>query len=290
MVSHAFVPTPLLMEGGRIRIFVAFLDSSSMGRIGWIDVDASEPTRPLAISSTPALDIGEPGFFDDSGVTPVQVLRQGSEIWLYYNGWQRSSRAPYHIFSGLAVSRDDGISFQRVSRVPILDRTDEGAIVRSTPFVLPPGPRFERWRMWLSVGSDALMRTTGKWAPSYALGYLESDDGVIWPRSDEVVIALEPGEFGLTRPVVEEHESGLSMLLSVRSEDKIYRIEEAFSRDGRHWQRQSAARPIDVSDEGWDSEMVAFPGIVDTPQGRLMFYNGNGYGRAGFGAARKLAS
>lgn len=41
---------------------------------------------------------------------------------------------------------------------------------------------------------------------------------------------------------------------------------------------------ITISESGWDSEMVAFPYIVDN----YMFYSGNGFGREGFGYATIL--
>jgi hypothetical protein len=42
---------------------------------------------------------------------------------------------------------------------------------------------------------------------------------------------------------------------------------------------------IDVSSEGWDSEMVAYPWVGDVGGVRRMLYNGNGYGRTGIGQA-----
>jgi hypothetical protein len=42
---------------------------------------------------------------------------------------------------------------------------------------------------------------------------------------------------------------------------------------------------IDVSSEGWDSEMVAYPWVGDIGGARRMLYNGNGYGRTGIGQA-----
>ena len=42
---------------------------------------------------------------------------------------------------------------------------------------------------------------------------------------------------------------------------------------------------IDVSDSGWDSEMIEYPFVL-RHQGHLyMLYNGNGYGQSGFGLA-----
>ena len=67
--SHAFTPTPLRKPDGNLRVYAAFLDSQRVGRVGYIDVDGQDPRRVLAVSQEPVLDIGEPGTFDDNGVT-----------------------------------------------------------------------------------------------------------------------------------------------------------------------------------------------------------------------------
>jgi hypothetical protein len=58
-----------------------------------------------------------------------------------------------------------------------------------------------------------------------------------------------------------------------------YRIGYAESPDGIQWTR--GADPITVSETGWDSEMVCLASVV----GNYLLYNGNGYGRDGFGYA-----
>ncbi len=40
---------------------------------------------------------------------------------------------------------------------------------------------------------------------------------------------------------------------------------------------------IDVSESGWDSEMVSYPSLLKHKNKMYMFYNGNG--RTGFGVA-----
>jgi hypothetical protein len=285
MTTHAFLPTPILIEDNLVRVFVAFLDAESIGRVGWVDIDPREPNCVLRVSPRPALDVGPPGHFDDSGVTPVWTLWRGPDLYLFYNGWQRSNKVPYHIFTGVAVSRDRGISFERLSSVPLLDRTHEATLIRSTPCIIPPSKRSSKWRMWYSFGSTDLVRDSGRWAPSYAIGFLESNDLMNWPQRDEVAVPLAQGEFGLTRPAVEETSDGYHMLLSVRSETRNYHIEEAKSDNGRYWERCGTAI-IDPTPGAWDSDMVAFTGVVDTSYGRFMFYNGNGYGRTGFGVSR----
>ena len=58
----------------------------------------------------------------------------------------------------------------------------------------------------------------------------------------------------------------------------------AKSPDGRNWQR-SANSSIARSDQGWDSDMTCYANVIDVKGRRLMFYNGNGHGRSGFGVA-----
>ena len=64
-----------------------------------------------------------------------------------------------------------------------------------------------------------------------------------------------------------------------------YRIGFASSRDGFKWDRNDALAGIDVSSEGWDSEMICYPYIFEHRGRFYMLYNGNGYGKTGFGLA-----
>ncbi len=64
-----------------------------------------------------------------------------------------------------------------------------------------------------------------------------------------------------------------------------YRIGHAVSDDGKQWIRRDELAGIDVSTKGWDSEMITYPNIVNYKGEKFMFYNGNGFGRTGFGYA-----
>jgi hypothetical protein len=63
-----------------------------------------------------------------------------------------------------------------------------------------------------------------------------------------------------------------------------YRIYTAESDDGIAW-RRTAAPALEVSDSGWDSEMVEYPFVFDHNGARYMLYAGNGFGKTGFGIA-----
>ena len=64
-----------------------------------------------------------------------------------------------------------------------------------------------------------------------------------------------------------------------------YRIAYASSADGVHWQRQLTTANLPVSASGWDAEMTAYPFVFQHHGHYYMLYNGNGYGRSGFGLA-----
>jgi hypothetical protein len=67
--------------------------------------------------------------------------------------------------------------------------------------------------------------------------------------------------------------------------DRTYRIGYAESGDGVEWERKDEQAGIDVSPSGWDSQMVAYPFVFEHADATYLFYNGNGFGREGFGYA-----
>jgi hypothetical protein len=66
---------------------------------------------------------------------------------------------------------------------------------------------------------------------------------------------------------------------------ETYRIGYAESIDGLDWVRKDDESGIDVSPNGWDSEMICYPRVFEHKDRLYMLYNGNGYGKSGFGLA-----
>src|SRR2546425_1069718 len=97
---YAFLPTVEVHSDDRLRVYFAALDERNYGRIGYVDLDASDPQQILHETKEPVLSIGPRGAFDDSGVNPSCVLDVGARKYLYYIGWQRCERVPYMLFSG----------------------------------------------------------------------------------------------------------------------------------------------------------------------------------------------
>jgi hypothetical protein len=283
MRSHAYLPTALVL-GDAIRVFMAFRDEHNVGRMGWVDFSADGQFEVLGISERPCLDVGRPGAFDDNGVSPTAVVRdEDGALRCYYAGWQLTPRARYLLFTGAAASTDDGLSFTRLSETPVFERSSDELIVRSGAFVARDRGV---WKAWYAAGSD-LVQVGGQATPTYDLAYMESADGLLWPPAGQKTLRPKaPDEFGFGRSFVEARDGLYHLWYSLRSRTYGYYIGYGVSADGQSWTRYEADGGLMPSPSGWDSEMVGFPSIVDTPAGRFMFYNGNGYGATGVGVAR----
>ena len=64
-----------------------------------------------------------------------------------------------------------------------------------------------------------------------------------------------------------------------------YRLGYAESANGLNWQRKDGQVGIDVSDAGWDSEMIEYAHVFAHKGEQYMLYNGDGYGKTGVGLA-----
>lgn len=279
--THAMVPTPWLTPAGSLRLFVGFCSPGPVSRIGYIDVNPDNPSEVLAVSDNPCLDIGEPGCFDDNGVSPVWALPSPEGLYIFYAGFQLQTKIRYTIFAGLALSNDGGETFRRVKRTPLLERSDAEPYFRTAPCILPSEAG---WRMWY-IGGDGWVSDRGAARPNYTTRYLESYAVTVWEGpSAPCALTLLPNEFGMARPVVSVSGGKYRMSFSSRVFGQGYRVCFATSSDGTNWNRERH-EGLDPGPEAWDSEMVCYA-MPFTHRGRTwLFYNGNDFGGTGLGYA-----
>ena len=113
-------------------------------------------------------------------------------------------------------------------------------------------------------------------------------DGINWNREGKVAIDYKDDfEYAISVPRIIKDKECYRMWFSSRAtkNEPTYRIRYAESLDGIHWNRQADPVGISPSACGWDSEMVCYPFVFDHGVNRYMLYNGNGYGKTGFGLA-----
>ncbi len=279
MKTHAAVPIAESLGGGLFKIYFSSRDDLNRSYTGHVVVDIDRPNRILDLSKDPVLGPGGLGEFDDSGAMACWLSFYEGKKFLYYIGWNLGVTVPFRNSIGLAVS-STGNSFERYSNGPIVDRAVHEPHFCASCCVLPGK---EQWRMWYLSCTSWQMRN-GKPEHRYHIKYAESLDGVNWKREGLVAIDyLNEQEYAISRPSVVQDADRWRMWYSCRGSS--YRIGYAESVDGRQWKRLDHQVGIDVSPAGWDSEMIEYPFVFDHAGQRYMLYNGNDYGKTGFGLA-----
>ena len=122
----------------------------------------------------------------------------------------------------------------------------------------------------------------------YQLEYAESEDGIDFRRDGTVAVSFrDEHEYALGVPRVVKDGDRYRMWFCSRAtrECPDYRIRYATSSDGIVWERRDDVVGISVSDHGWHSQMICYPFVFDHGGERYMLYNGNDYGKTGFGIA-----
>ncbi len=285
---HSFMtPTPWQRDSDTIRVFGGMRDDQGISRIGWVDLDAADPTVIKATSPAPVLDLGAPGMFDDNGVILGDILEvTEDELRMYYVGFQLVEKAKFLAFSGVATSRDRGDTFMRYQQTPILDRCPEGTFIGALHSIakLPDGT----FRAWISRGRG-WQEIGGRQYPQYDCWTLTSMDGLKFENaSARQIITPGEGEYRIGRPRANMSDDG-NWVLRATSDTltKQYASYKFTSPDGINFTRTEDVELPRGEDGSWDSEMTCYPAYIHTWSGEhYLFYNGNDMGRTGVGFAR----
>jgi hypothetical protein len=279
MASHAALPV-VEERAGKHRVYCSGRDASGRAHIGHFELDLEDHAGTPRVCPEPVLDPGPLGTFDDRGVTSSCLVEAGGQTYLYYTGWSLGVTVPFYLFVGLAVREGGDGPFRKVSAAPILDRSGADPYLTASPWVLVEDGR---WRMWYVSGSGWEQQGE-RVQHRYHIRYAESPDGRRWDRRGVVCVDYASAEeYAFARPCVVKDGGRYRMWYAVRG--ARYRIGYAESADGLAWERMDAAAGIDVSESGWDSEMVEYPCVFDHRGARYLLYNGNDYGRTGVGLA-----
>jgi len=285
MMTHAMMPVLDKTGNDRARIYFSARDESNRSQGAYIETDLNDPFSILEVSAEPVLKLGQLGAFDDSGIMPTSIVNFEGRKYMYYNGWTLGRNVPFFSFNGVAVSSDGGMTFGKISRGPaVLYSNDIDPYSTFAPFVIIDEGK---WKMWY-VSLIKWVREGSALKHYYNIRYAESENGIEWDRKGHVCIDFSnEHEYAIARPFVLKEDGMYKMWYSVRESAKArtYRIGYAESPDGMNWKRMDNEVGLDVSDDGWDSEMIEYGFIYDHGGKRFMLYNGNSFGKTGVGLA-----
>lgn len=288
IASHAQLPTIDVLGDERWRIYFAARDAQNRAQTTSIDVEAGSPGRILEERREPILSLGADGAFDSAGIMPAWLVDLDGTKYLFYTGWKLSAATPYELAIGVATSEDEGETWRKLQDEPVLGLTDSEPYTVGSPCI-----RRENglWRCWYFCSTE-WATIEGRVEAVYHIRYAESDDGVDWRRDGTVAIDYDAKDEAIARGSVVRDDDRYRMWYAYRKTSGFrddpsrgYRIGYAESPDGLEWTRMDDAAGIDVSAEGWDSAMIAYPYVFDHAGTRYLFYNGNGFGQSGFGYA-----
>jgi hypothetical protein len=278
MKTHAALPFVDKIQDGIYRIYFSTRDSKKRASTGFVEYDFNNE-KILDISKKPILSHGKVGSFDEDGVMSSCIINHQNKKFLYYTGWSSPKSTPFNWSIGLAISKNNGQTFEKISDGPIISKNCFDPFFVGSPSVI-----FEqnRWKMWYVSSKGWKKSKKGMIAP-YFLKYAESKNGINWEINDDTAIDISKGEKGLGRASVIKENGIYKMWYSYSA--KKYRIGYAESKNGKEWKRMDHKAGITISKKGWDSDTIEYPCVFKHHKNKLMLYNGNNFGKTGFGYA-----
>ena len=292
-VEFAQSPQTLVLAD-RIRVYFSTRERDSVGKylshVAYADF-SRDMSQLLGVSTSTVLPLGGLGCFDEHGIFPFNVLRDVDRILAYTTGWNRKVSVSADASIGLAISHDDGQTFCRHGTGPLLTASLSEPFLVADAFVLRYG---DTYHMWYIYGTKwQMFSETEPPDRVYKIAHATSPDGVEWRRDGRQIISdrLNADECQAL-PTVISVNGAYHMYFCYRQafgfrqdSSRAYRIGYARLTDLENGVRDDSLAGIDVSAEGWDSQMQCYPHVFECDGKVYLLYNGNEFGRYGFGLA-----
>jgi hypothetical protein len=283
-----------------VRIYYSTRTKDNKGEflshIAFVDMD-KDFQKVIGYSQQEVIGFGKLGTFDEHGIFPINPIKCDGRILAYTCGWNRRVSIPVETSIGIAESFDDGKTFLRIGDGPILTSSINEPFLVGDGFVQKYHGMYHMWyifgKKWISATQIEPV------ARVYKIGYAQSLDGINWTKNEGVQIiddVLNENECQAL-PTVLKIENRYHMYFCFREATDFrknpkrgYKIGYAFSDDLVNWTRNDEIGGIKCTVDGWDGEMMCYPHICEVDGNVFLLYNGNEFGRYGFGVAKLLSN
>jgi hypothetical protein len=232
------------------------------------------------------MGLGEVGTFDVDGVMVNQVIElEQHGLLLLYTGWNQGTDVPYKTMAGLAVSTDGGVSFNRLSKGPLLGIDSRHPYFTNTPFLI----KSESGGLNLFYGSGIKwIDVKGKLEPQYQIKSAITTDLKVWKENEEFKLEEKLEFESNVRPWVDIVSGGYKLYYCFRGTQDFrngfdsYKIAVSESENLITW-----GKPTEIAFCNNINQlrlsMYAYPALINTQDDRkLLFFNGDSFGRDGF--------
>lgn len=281
------------------RVFFSTREIDKTGKflshIAFVEFDKNFK-NVLDVSKDRVISLGELGTFDEHGIFPLNILNNSDKVLGFIGGWSRRVSVSVETSIGLAISYNKGKTFERYGNGPVLSSSLNEPFLVGDPFVQKYNDLYHMWYIyglrWINDTSEREPQRV------YKIGHAYSLDAINWTKSNRQLIPdkLDENECQAL-PTVGFWDRKYHMFFCYRraigfrnDANSGYRIGYACSSDLKNWSRDDSIVGINISQDenDWDSEMQCYPHVFIQNEDVYLLYNGNKFGKFGFGLAKLI--
>lgn len=297
--NHSYAQAPqTLVFNDFVRVFFSIrtVDSTSkfLSHICYVDF-TKDFKNILKIADREVIGLGRLGCYDEHGIFPLNILAHGDRILGFIGGWSRRRSVMIDGSIGLSISADNGATFTRIGDGPIMAPTLVEPFLVADPCVRFYNDKFHMWyifgRNWITSPASLSPERV------YKIAYAHSTDGINWTREGRFIIpdTLSQDECQAL-PTVLQFGGKTHMFFCYRhatnfrsDPTRAYKLGYAFSEDLATWHRADTSADFVGNVDTWDSDMMCYPHLFSVDDNVFLLYNGNEFGKHGFGLARLMS-
>lgn len=292
-VSHAQSPQAIVFKNF-VRIYFSTRKKDINGKflsyVQYVDFNKNF-SKIINYSKNEVVKLGKLGCFDEHGIFPFSPLLYKNKFFAYTNGWTRRTSVDIDSSIGFTFSKDNGNTFKKNGDGPILTASLFEPFLIGDPFVRV----FDNKYYMFYIFGDRWLQSKESQIPErvYKIGYAISNDGINWQKMNRKIIndKLNKDECQAL-PTVIKIKNLYHMFFCYReaidfrkNRKNGYKIGYAYSNNLKEWIRDDNACKIKASNNDWDSDMQCYPNVFKCNNQIYLLYNGNEFGKNGFGLA-----
>ncbi len=288
--THSQSPQAIILDN-RFRVYCTSRARDEGGKFlsKVIYVDFDFDWNFIGHSNGEIIPLGELGTFDEHGIFPFSPFQDGDKITAYTCGWSRRVSVDVETATGFATSDDNGQTFEKLGHGPVFASSLREPMLVGDSFVRKYNGTYHMWYMY----GTKWVKETDNSKPDrvYKIGHAVSNDGVNWMPDNAQIIPdiLHENECQALPSVL--YDNGIyHMVFCYRDvfgfrddPSKGYRIGYAYSVDGQYWVRDDDLGGLKNAQGEWDRDMMSYPHLMQHHDKIYCLYNGNQFGREGFG-------
>lgn len=280
LLTHFSNPLPILITGDIYRIFYSGRDIYNRSSVGAVDINIISG-KIIKEFNEPFFEYGPKNSFYENGVSLGNCYKIKNKTYMLFMGWQNKKGAHWRGDIGRLVVKKDLLLTIDNDLNPLMSYHQIDPISLSYPYIIENAGAYMMW-----YGSTISWENNND-EMFHVINFATSSDGNTWERKGLGVPFIKNKAQAFSRPTIIRNINGeFSMWYSFRGKlNEKYRIGYAHSKNAIDWQLELKNSGIDVSTKGWDSEMIEYPFVFNHKGSYYMLYNGNDYGKSGFGLA-----